>query len=282
MDGILKINNLIFDVIQASEFLRLALLPETADKYRNSNCGKSFVDIMDKYAREVSSLPLNYKKKPLFGFVVLPRGEIFQTLSNCPFPKGMCGIKAEMDDIYTNALAVDEIWFEEGFLDSLKAEQKIGLIHELSHVVHSAYFRRMGCLGEGFAEMLPHYLMNIENEKHTDTIRNIDAKTLPVLGFLNKNGMFSNPEDKKLRAQYRSSYLSAYLWMLAYIKRIERENSFNKFEATNSMLTHFAKLEKLAWQERMKGVAEFVCLSENDCFGTLMLQQEGIQYYKVA
>lgn len=94
--------------------------------------------------------------------------------------------------------------------------------------------------------------------------------------------MFSNPEDKKLLAQYRSSYLSAYLWMLAYIKRIEQQHNLNKFQATNFMLEHFAALEQLPWTERMTGAAELVALSATDCFAELTLQHHALQYYNFA
>ena len=276
--NILKIKDLTFEFIKAGEFLRIAMLPEMVRKYHNSDCGKTFVAILDGYAKEVAALPLNYIKKPIFGFVVLPQGDVFQSVTTCPFPKGMCGINADLDDVYTKALAVDEIWFEKGFSKKPDNEQKIGLVHELSHVVHGAYFQKMGCLGEGFAELLPHYLMDIENEKHVDAIKNINAEVLPVLGFLNKNGIFSDPKDKELRAQYRSSYLSAYLWMLAYVKRLEQIMNFDKFGAVNFMLERFAELDKLSWAERMKGVSELVQLSEEECFGTLLLQKEGIRY----
>ena len=274
----MKIKDLAFEVVDAGEFLRLAMLPDMVQKYNNSDCGKAFVAVLDGYAKEVAALPLKYIKKPIFGFVVLPQGEVFQSLTTCPFPKGMCGINADLDDVYTKALAVDEIWFEKGFSKKPDNEQKIGLVHELSHVVHGAYFQKMGCLGEGFAELLPHYLMDIENEKHINAIKNINVEALPVLGFLNKNGMFSDPKDKELRAQYRSSYLSAYLWMLAYVKRLEKIGNFDKFGAVNFMLERFAELDKLPWAERMKGAAELVRLSEEECFGTLLLQKEGIGY----
>ncbi len=277
MSKTMNINQYTFEVIEA-EALRLALLPEMAQKYRTSSCGKSFVEIMSGYAREVTVLPLNFKKKPVFGFVVLPQGEIFQKLSNCPFPKGMCGIFVPIDEVYTEALAVDEVWFEKGFSKTPDEEQKISLIHELSHTVHGAYFQKMGRLSEGFAELVPHYLMNIPNPKHDEIIKSLDVNSLPVLGFLNKNGMFADPEDKKLRAQYRSSYISAYLWMLAYVKRLESQRGLNKFEAVNLLLSEFEKLEKLPWSERMQGAAQLIGLSEEVCFGSLDLQKEALNF----
>ena len=90
--------------------------------------------------------------------------------------------------------------------------------------------------------------------------------------------MFADPEDKKLRAQYRSSYISAYLWMLAYVKRLESQRGLNKFEAVNLLLSEFEKLEKLPWSERMQGAAQLIGLSEEVCFGSLDLQKEALNF----
>lgn len=76
MPNTMNINQFTFEVIEAED-LRLALLPEMAQKYRTGTCGKSFIEIMSGYAREVTALPLNFKKKPVFGFVVLPHKEKF-------------------------------------------------------------------------------------------------------------------------------------------------------------------------------------------------------------
>ena len=53
----MKIKDLAFEVVDASEFLRLAMLPDMVQKYNNSDCGKAFVSVLDGYAKEVAALP---------------------------------------------------------------------------------------------------------------------------------------------------------------------------------------------------------------------------------
>ena len=274
-----EIGGLEFEIKEVNEQMRIALLPEISTKYEQSDCGKKFIEVMSGYAQEIAQLPIKYRKPPVFSFVVLPQGEIYQSMTRCPFPKGMCGIKVPLDDIYKTSLAVDEIWFSQGFLGQPNLEKKIGLIHELSHTVHSSYFQRMGCLGEGFAELVPHYLMAIENSKHDEMIKALDVKNLPKLSLLNKEGMFSNAEDKKLPAQYRTSYLSVYLWMLGYIKRLEKGRNVSKYEAVNILLEEFSKFDKLEWSERISGVCRLIGESEERLFSSHILQKEGQEEY---
>lgn len=166
--------------------------------YENSCLGK-----------EIALLPLAYKKSSVFSCVFL-FGDLFQKLTNCPFSRGMCGRKAVVDDVYPLSLVVDDGFFEKGFPEVLTLERKLGMIHELGHVIHGAYFDRMGCLGEGFAELLPHYLMDFDsrNDKHRLAVISTSEDEIQTIDFIHKNGMFSLPEDKDKIIQERSSYKS--------------------------------------------------------------------------
>ena len=52
---VLKIKDLAFEVVDAGEFLRLAMLLDMVQKYNNSDCGKAFVAVLDGYAKEVAA-----------------------------------------------------------------------------------------------------------------------------------------------------------------------------------------------------------------------------------
>lgn len=51
----MKIKDLAFEVVDAGEFLRLAMLLDMVQKYNNSDCGKAFVAVLDGYAKEVAA-----------------------------------------------------------------------------------------------------------------------------------------------------------------------------------------------------------------------------------
>lgn len=83
---------------------------------------------------------------------------------------------------------VDEKWFENGFCGRDNVVRKVGLIHELAYVVHGAYFHHVGCLGEGFAELRPHYLMNLDskNSRHRKAVANLQEDEMQTIAFINK------------------------------------------------------------------------------------------------
>lgn len=53
----------------------------------------------------------------------------------------------------------------------------------------------------------------------------------------------------------------------------------DKFAATHFLLTHFAELDKMSWHKKVEGVAGLLDLSENECFGELILQREASAKY---
>lgn len=46
------------------------------------------------------------------------------------------------------------------------------------------------------------------------------------------------------------------------------------------MLAEFEKLDKLPWDEKLKGVVDFIGYSEDDLFRTVKLHKEGQNYLK--
>lgn len=151
---------------------------------------------MDGYAKEIAALPLAYKTPPVFSFVVLPQGELFKKLSGSPFPNGMAGALFAVDENYPMPLAVDEKWFEAGFSTEDSVQRKTGLCHELAHTVHSAWFSNLGVLNEGFAELLPHYLMNLEadNETHRQAVAELIEEDMRTIRDIERCGIFSKED----------------------------------------------------------------------------------------
>ena len=270
-----------FDVCKINSHLKVAAFPEMAQKIKNG-CGENFLSVMDGYVCELLKLPLAYKTPPMFSFVVLPRGDAFKQFSGCPFPYGMATAKFAVDADYPVPLAVDEGWFERGFLSEESIERKVGLCHELAHTLHSAWFNNKMVLCEGFAELLPHYLMNLEsqNHKHRQAIAAFAQDKMRTVADIEQNGMFS-PEDLKQQnknTQEREGYMSVYLWMLGYTKRVEKHFGLDKFGAANLMLSEFEKLSKNPNTPVFEEMAKLVGLSSDVLTNTCQLQKEGQAY----
>lgn len=269
-----------FEVCRINEHLKVAALPDMAEKIHKGE-GYNFLEVMDSYIGEVCALPLAFRTPPVFSFIVLPCGEMFQTLTGCPFKQGMAGAKISLDKEYPRTLAVDDIWFFCGFGKFEDIKRKVGLCHELAHTVHSHWFTRMA--NEGFAELLPHYLMDLEaqNPQHRKAVFDLTEKEMRSINDIETNGIFS-AEDliKYSNTQERIGYMSYYLWTLGLMKCLEEKYQLDKFGAANLLLEKFSELDHLTLSEKAAGVAELVGVDSCVLINSLKLHLEGQNFLR--
>ena len=234
---------------------------------------------MGTLANNIVSLPINFKQPLRFSFLVLPTGKEFSSVVGLPIEDGMCEAPVQLDENYPLSLCVDYNWFANGFKNP-DFKSRVGLTHELAHIVHGGYFRNLGQISEGFAEMLPHYLMGYDerNLKHQKAIVSFQEKDMLNMDFLNQKGMFAVDEINGRETQQLKSYMSAYLWMLAYIKRIENIYELDKFEATSFVLNKFSKIDNFNWDDKATAIADIVKMPKDEIMNELTLQKEGKQY----
>lgn len=227
-------------------------------------------------------MPLRFKKPLRFSFIVFPEGKEFGAALGLLIERGICDASLSLDDDYPLALQIDEHLFADGFCSAETIGRKVGLMHELAHIVHGAYFQNMGCLGEGFAELLPHYLLDLDiyNECHCQAVLNLTESDMQSLDFIHQRGMFALEKPGASNTQEQKSYLSVYLWMLAYVQRLETRLKADKFAAVNFMLEAFETADRLNFREKMQVVADLAGVSNKQCFSTLELQQEGQAYLR--
>ncbi len=127
---------------------------------------------------------------------------------------------------------------------------------------------------------MPHYLMGYEerNLKHQKSITSFQEENMLSMTFLNQKGMFAVDEMDGRETQQLKSYMSVYLWMLAYTKRVENIYGLNKFDATNFMLNEFSKIDNYNWEDKTKAVADIIRMPKDDVMNGLILQKEGKQH----
>lgn len=268
-----------YKILDVTDNLRIALKDDMLEQYTINSAGKNFVKTMGTLANNIAALPINFKQPLRFSFLVIPSGTEFSSAVGLPIEEGMCEAPIQLDKNYPLSLCVDYNWFATGF-KNLDFQSKIGLTHELAHIVHGGYFRNLGQISEGFAELLPHYLMNFEgrNLKHQKAISSFQEKDMLNMAFLNQNGMFAVDEVDGRETQQLKSYMSVYLWMLAYTKRVENIYRLNKFEATNFILNEFSKVDNLRWNDKTIAIADMVKMPRDEVMNGLTLQKEGKQY----
>lgn len=270
----------IFEIIQINSHLKLAALPDMAVKI-DKGAGDNFLRVMDGYIGEICTLPLAFRMPPVFSFIILPCGEMFRTVTGCPFEQGMAGSHISLDENFPLTLGVDESWFEYGFDGDDNVQRKTGLCHELAHTVHSHWFFQMA--NEGFAELLPHYLMGLEaqNTIHRQAVLSLSEKEMRTVGDIEINGIFS-AEDlaKRGNTQERKGYMSYYLWMLGYVKFLEKKYLLDKFGAVNLLLEKFREFDNLSFTEKAAGAAELAGVTAEALLNSLDLQLFGQEYLR--
>lgn len=277
------INTSRYEQIEATPLIRIAFKKENTLAYDKENKGANFIKHINQLTKQIDSLPLQYKHPLRFTFLVIENGKEFSQAVGLPIEEGICEVKTDIDKNYPLNLCVDRKWFEQGFGRSLSFPLKVGLIHELGHIVHGSYFYNLGQISEGFSELLPHYLMNMEqkNMKHRQAIMQMSEKDIQTMAFMNQYGMFSKDEIDGTSTQQHKSYISTYLWMLGYIKRIEKQYNLDKFSATQWILKKFNQIDKLHDENQKEtAISALIGLPVEEVYQGLTLQQEGKDYIR--
>lgn len=246
-------------------------------------------DILNKTAQIKLDLGDNFKVT----FLMLAAGKEYSETVKQPNKRGLCGAEIPQLNNQLLTLCVDEGFFER-MENPNDIETKTALAHEAAHVIHSAYFKKDFCACEGFAEVLPHYLLdfeskNLAHKKAIFALKSEDMLSLFSLNSpqeeLNKNQVTQIQETatQSRYPQQSRPYLSAYLWMLGYIKRVEKQHVDVKgktpkeraVKATNLVLKKFSNTEFFSRPKRIKELADFIGLKSHDLLFETTLQQEG-------
>ena len=259
-----------FISVDISDNLRILMPPDIEQKYRAQGAA-DFIEVMNKNIDAVLPIKIDYPQKLVFTFMVLPRGEEFKRISGTPFDQGMAGARC-----CPGVLVIDEPWFFK--FSNMKGDIDIGLIHELSHTMHGMFFRMLA-MSEGFAEIIPFYILGLEDAAQKEIIKNMKPGDIYTVASVDKDGMFQDAEEMarpgRMPAQYRKSYISMYLWIRGYLKELEKQRNIDKVEALNILLSEFQKAANYgSLKERNYHIAVLIGLPPDTLFNTVTLQLE--------
>lgn len=115
-------------------------------------------------------------------------------------------------------------------------------VHELAHLVHGEFFTESSIFGEGFAEALALYTLDIEDDffDHKDALMIMDVdKIYTVQELINQErdksfGKEALSENKS--CSFRLSYISSYLFVRGLMEKIEEKFNLNRNESTQYFL----------------------------------------------
>jgi hypothetical protein len=275
-------------VREVSPDLKFALQRDFVGRFDTGEAA-SFVEMLRRNIDAISAVPINYPEPPVFTFFVLERGENFHRWTS-PFKNGMCGVWGSE----YNALAVDSGLF---FNTNCYKAIKVGIVHELAHIVHRYFFSIANFLAEGFAEVVPYSIMDMEGEDYSDKgvarkdfLKNFSSSDIITFEWSQKNEMITREETcsrNRIPAQYRPTYVSAFLWMQAYLGRLEKVLGIGKVDALNVLLSEFQRVDKLGaskdenvFNVKLGHIAKMIESSKYEIFSTQGLQLEALRGYR--
>ncbi len=267
--SILHCNGVDFETLNINQNLRIVMQKEFVPIFRVEILHKMIEKIILNIKRVLSVL-IYYPCEPIFTFYVIQNGELFQQFSGQSFTKGICGLKGN-----PTALLIDT----ESFFSQYVKTSDIGLVHELAHIIHGYFFSNLFPISEGFAEVFPYYILDMEDddELHKYVLRKLSIGEILTIQEIRNEGMFAKLEGIKFPVQYMKSYISMYLFMRGYFFRLENLYNINKFDALNLLLSEFREVDKLStFEAKMNYVASLIDLPNNDFMYSKEIQMQAL------
>lgn len=232
---------------------------------------KFFQELINEVAKVKIDYPKNRKLK--VSMVVIPR-DLYAEISGNPFGQGINAGPNPYDEVFKFAIYIDDISFLQR-----RDWSRIDILHEISHVVHGAFFRGIGPFGEGFAEALPLYIMDLEKDSpnHIQKICEMKPDDFLSLTQIMKRGM--NPESEikqNLPIALRKSYIVIYLITRGILQRLVLRNGGDKAAALNEFLRKFHDFQPLADEMKLHDelIFKFAGLSESEGWKTLQAEAQ--------
>ena len=235
------------------------------------------INTMKGHMKAINDLGLPYpaNAKPIFYLYIVPDNN-FKELLSYPIPNKDHGGKPVICydlDGFSWAYGISSNMIENE--NDLNVSQIVNEIHELAHLVYCQFFERYFCrmLGEGFAECLPLYLLNMENNftLHQETLSKLKKEhilTANQLITLEPDEWNDNSLYPDRSCSFRIAYLSSYLFVRSCLENIELRFQLNKVAATQKFFeilrtTTYTKQLFLVEIAQAIGVEEHYFLNEN-------------------
>ena len=233
-----------------SDNIRVRLSKELASKYDNGSYYNYLKDIQ-KFLNMINTLNIQYpgNAHPTLYIYIVPDDSYIELLKfPKKFDKGRGGGKPvtcyDLDGFNT------AYGLSQNVLENKKEETNIARIendiHELSHLIHSAFFSKNQTISEGFAEALPLYGLDIEDifTEHKNALLNLsEEQILSAQELLDseKDDTYGIDEIIPNRScSFRTSYISSYLLVRGILETIAEKYNFTKAQA----IQHFLEIVK--------------------------------------
>ena len=151
-------------------------------------------------------------------------------------------------------------------------------LHEYAHLIQYEFACKDLLFNEGFAELVPWYLLGYENriQSHINTVLNTDIYAAGQI--LGKPDVFRNVVENR-PASFQKSYMSSYIFIRTIIEKIEEKHNLDKVGATKLWLNWICETKKNRGLLVME-FAEKIGLDADKLLYTTEYQKEVLQKMK--
>ena len=234
------------EIREYSDSIKVRLSKELAEKYDNGE--------YDNYLRElqkdfnlVSSLNITLPggAKPVFYLYIVPDENYYDYLNTPPaFRSGGRGgkpVPCYDIDGFNSAYGISQNIAEE-FNPNITIARQVNNVHEVAHIFQHQFYSGNSMLGEGFAETIPLYGLDLEDtfEEHKELLNNLreeDILSAKELIDQMRTGKFGEKELKPNKTcSFRESYVSSYLFVRGCIETLKENEKCTREEAIQDFL----------------------------------------------
>ena len=228
------------ELIIVTENLHIRLSKELLEKY-NQGLYDGKIKMMLDDIKEVKELGIKYpgNANPVFYIYIAPDDRFRELLSyphNHPHKYGGRPVKSYDLDGFNSAYGMSSNLLENGNTRNIMS--KVNNIHELAHLVESAFSEKDRFIAEGFAETVPLYTMNYESvfDEHREMLKTIKEEQIFSAQQLierSENSNFNGPAIIPNKScSFDLSYISSYLFVRGCVEKIASKFGLDKVQAT--------------------------------------------------
>ena len=232
--------------------LHVRMLPDVAKNYDLGLYTKA-VDMWSDLVREISQIKIDYpdNKKSVFYIYFVPddfyRGTEYEGASGRPefcldedgFPKAVCQLQQTLHVKVSNLFG------------------RVSKLHELAHCIHSKFGLQARLFGEGFAEIIPWYVLGYERRlpSHLEWMCAL-PRIYTIQDYYDDKVPHTEKNREKI-ASFRSGYVSAYLLVRSIVSSIEERFKISPCSAVQKFLELWGDLGYVDAKEFASWCANF-------------------------
>lgn len=234
------------EIREYSDSIKVRLSKELAEKYDNGVYDNYLHQLQEDFDLVGSlNITLPGRAKPTFYLYIVPDDNYYDYLNTPPaFRNGGRGgkpVPCYDIDGFNSAYGISQNIAEE-FNPNVTIARRVNNAHEVAHIFQHQFYSNIPLLGEGFAETISLYGLDLEDnfEEHKELLRNLKEEDILSAKELIDQTRAGKYGEKELipnkTCSFRESYLSSYLFVRGIIETIKDNEKCSKEEAIQLFL----------------------------------------------